>query len=87
MSNSKKLSAKLSKSILRNISNTLNIEHRRKNRVIENPIILYMENDYSIEFIENMKKGYIEMGEINLEIAEFGLSEDAYELMKYESRL
>ncbi|WP_010294748.1 hypothetical protein [Clostridium senegalense] len=87
MSDSKKLNVDISKSLLRNISSNLTSDYEKKEDAIDDSIILYIEDDFSIEFIESMKNGYIEMADINLEMSELGLEQDVCDFIEYESRL
>ncbi|GAA0115117.1 MULTISPECIES: hypothetical protein [Clostridium] len=87
MSDSKKLNVDISKSLLRNISSNLTSDYEKKEEAIDDSIILYIEDDFSIEFIESMKNGYIEMADINLEMSELGLEQDVCDFIEYESRL
>ena len=47
----------------------------------------YISEIKRINFIESMKKGYQEMTEINLALAEIGLTADYETICRYESRL
>ncbi|MBU5226445.1 CopG family transcriptional regulator [Clostridium senegalense] len=87
MSDSKKFNVDISKSLLRNISSNLTSDYEKKEEAIDDSIILYIEDDFSIEFIESMKNGYIEMADINLEMSELGLEQDVCDFIEYESRL
>ncbi|MGG7162859.1 hypothetical protein [Clostridium ihumii] len=87
MSDSKKLHADISKSMLMNISDTLTKDYSESKETLDNSIILYIEEELPIEFIENMKNGYLEMAELNLEISELGLEQDVCDFIKYESKL
>ncbi|MGG7178238.1 hypothetical protein ACQPU1_11615 [Clostridium paraputrificum] len=44
-------------------------QNKKNSKLFEEDLILYSEEDKDLEFFEIMKKGYIEMGQINLSIA------------------
>ena len=44
-------------------------ENKNNSKLFDDEIILYNENNKYIHFYKVMKKGYIEMGDINLQIA------------------
>ncbi|MDN5332453.1 MAG: CopG family transcriptional regulator / antitoxin EndoAI [Tepidanaerobacteraceae bacterium] len=48
---------------------------------------LYLRERERIRMREQLKSGYLEMAEINLKIAEMGISEDLKDLMLYETSL
>lgn len=87
MSDSKKLSVNLSKTLLGKVGKKLSSDYKKNSEFIDETIILYIEGENSIDFIETMKQGYLSMGELNLEIAEFGLEQDVCDFIEYESRL
>lgn len=60
---------------------------RNRSKFIEEAVILYIKEQKSVKMNELMKRGYLEMAKINCEIAEFGVSCDCQELLKYEAEL
>ncbi|GAA0121668.1 MAG: CopG family transcriptional regulator [Clostridium argentinense] len=87
MSDSKKLSVNLSKTLLGKVGKKINPDYKKNSEFIDETIILYIEEENSIDFIETMKQGYLSMSELNLEIAEFGFEQDVCDFIEYESRL
>lgn len=55
-----------------------------KEGYIKDAMSFYIKEKKRIEIIEELKRGYQEMGKINLEIAETGLTEDLNNLFAYE---
>lgn len=44
-------------------------QNKKNSKLFDDDLILYSEETKDSDFLEMMKKGYIEMGEINLNIA------------------
>lgn len=61
--------------------------NRSRSEIIATVLSQYLKERKSVEFKERLKKGYLEMGDINLDIAEKSLLSDecAYEI--YEKYL
>lgn len=53
--------------------------------LIKDTMKLFIENKKSLT--ERLKEGYIEMGEINIELAEYGIEQDLRDLIIYEASL
>lgn len=65
-------------------------KYRKKSEFIKDTLILCIEdkkNKKSISKIEGLKKGYIEMAQINLEMCEMGFADDMLVLKEYEAKL
>ncbi|MEW9095556.1 MAG: CopG family transcriptional regulator [Clostridiaceae bacterium] len=87
MSSSKRLVVNLSETLNNEFNNALKEDSKKRSEFIREAIILYIEEKKIYREIEQMKKGYIEMANINLEIAEMGFASDANELKEYEAKL
>lgn len=87
MSNSKKLVAELSKTFCQEFNEAFQKESKKNSRFIDDRLILYIEERKSLTFLEEMKRGYLAMAELNLESAEIGFESDMYDLIEYEARL
>ena len=84
MSSSKRLVVNLSEALSNEFNRILKEDNKKKSQFIREAIILYIEERKKLEYIENMKKGYEEMAQINLEISEMGCTEDLKDLEEYE---
>jgi CopG family transcriptional regulator/antitoxin EndoAI len=84
MSSSKKLVVNLSETLINEFDRTLKEENKKKSQFIKDAIILYKEERKKIKCIEDMKRGYIEMAQINLEISEMSCAEDLKCIEEYE---
>jgi CopG family transcriptional regulator/antitoxin EndoAI len=84
MSKNKKLSENLSQTLIEEFNNALKEDNKKNSQFIRDAIILYNEEKNKMQFIEQMKKGYLEMAKLNLEISEMGLTQEVEDLQKYE---
>ncbi|MGK0466800.1 CopG family transcriptional regulator [Clostridium sp.] len=84
-----------SKKLVVNISETLNVEFnkalqkdcKKRSEFIREAIILYIEEKKKNSYIDEMKRGYLEMAELNLEIADMGFEIDIKDFKEYEVKL
>ncbi|KMT21112.1 hypothetical protein [Clostridium cylindrosporum] len=60
---------------------------KNKSEVIRKTVVYYINERKRKGLKELMKKGYQEMGNINCEISECGITSDCLELAKYEAGL
>ncbi|MGL5380937.1 hypothetical protein [Clostridium sp.] len=67
------------------IKKIVNIKKNRK--FIKYRLIQYNKQQYDVEFLQLMKNGYLEMAEINLELAQLPFEYDNAEINKYENWL
>jgi CopG family transcriptional regulator/antitoxin EndoAI len=84
MSSSKRLVVNLSETLNNEFNRALKEDNKKKSQFIRDAIILYIEERKKLNYIENMKKGYMEMAQINLEISEMSCAEDLKSLQEYE---
>lgn len=88
MLSSKKLVVNLSEKLNNELNNrALDEDYKKRSQFIKDVIILYIEEKKKLNLIEQMKKGYMEMAELNEEIAEMGFASDIKELKDYEAKL
>ncbi|MDF2880649.1 MAG: hypothetical protein K0R54_1206 [Clostridiaceae bacterium] len=87
MSGTKRLVINISEALFKDFDEALNEDCKKRSEFIQEAIILYIEEKKRLKLIEQMKKGYCEMGEINLEISEVGFTSDIKDLKEYEARL
>ncbi len=68
--------------LLREVDYLAQADNRSRSEVISLALKQYVSEKRKIEIKEQMKRGYLEMGDINLEIAESSLlsDESAYEI-------
>ncbi|MDP4145077.1 MAG: CopG family transcriptional regulator [Bacillota bacterium] len=87
MSSSKRLVVNLSETLCNEFDEALKEDCKKRSEFIKEAIILYIEEKKKLNYIDRMKKGYLEMADINLEISEMGFAADIHELKNYEVKL
>lgn len=87
MAESKRIVVSLPDSLLKEVDNVVCIEHCNRSEFVRKAMKFYISEMKKISFIESMKKGYQEMTEINITLAEVGLTADYETICRYESRL
>lgn len=87
MSGTKRLVVNISEALFNDFDEALNEDCKKRSEFIKEAIILYIEDKKRLKFLEQMKKGYCEMAQINLEISEVGFASDVIELKEYEAKL
>ncbi|NLM34190.1 MAG: CopG family transcriptional regulator [Clostridiales bacterium] len=84
MSGSKRLVVNLSETLGRQLEKKSEEKGKKSSQYIKDAIILYIEERKKNEFIDRMRKGYMEMADINVEMAEMGCADDLKNLQDYE---
>lgn len=87
MAGSKKLVVNLNESLYNEFNKALQEDCKKRSEFIREAIILYIEEKKRLNVFDQMKKGYMEMAQLNLEIADMGFANDVDELKKYEAKL
>lgn len=87
MSTSKKLVINLSKTLYIEFNKTLKKDCKKRSAFIREAIVLYIEEKKRLNYIDEMKQGYLEMAELNLEIADMGFELDIKDFKEYEVKL
>lgn len=87
MSSSKKLLVKVQDKQNEEFNKVLKEDYKKTSEFIKEAVILYIEQKKKSSFINEMKKGYLDMSQINLEISEMGLANDTCDFKEYEARL
>lgn len=87
MAETKRIMISLPNSLLEEVDNIVSMESKNRSEFIREAMKLYLRERKKIQLKEVMKKGYREMGQINLYFAEMGIEEDYNELISYENRL
>lgn len=87
MAELRRIVVSLPDSLLRQVDTILSKEKRNRSEFIQDAMRLYIRERERLRMREQLKNGYMEMAEINLEMAEFGINEDMKDLMLYETTL
>lgn len=87
MSGQKKILISIPEALLLETDTFLSDAKMTRSEFIREAMSFYLNQKKRDKMHERMKKGYAEMGEINLEIAEGCLSADNAALKKYEEKL
>ena len=87
MSTSKKLVINISKTLYTEFNKTLKKDYKKRSESFREAIILYIEEKKRLSYIDEMKQGYLEMAELNLEIADMGFEIDIKDFKDYEVKL
>ena len=87
MSSSRRLVVNLSEALNNEFNKALKEDCKKRSEFIREAIILYIEEKKKLNHIDEMKRGYIEMANINLEMSEMGFASDILEFKEYEAKL
>jgi len=87
MSTSKKLVGNLTETFYCKFNKALQKDSKKRSEFFREAIILYIEEKKRLSYIEEMKQGYLEMAELNLEIAAMGFEIDIKDFKEYEVKL
>jgi len=87
MSGSKKLVINLSETLYNEFQKVLKGDSKKRSKLISDVIISYSIDKKRIKHIEQMRNGYIEMSQLNIEISELGFELEMVELKEYEAKL
>lgn len=87
MSNLKRVMISLPNSLLEEVDYLVKQENGNRSQFIREAMRLYIKEKRRRELRERMKKGYIDMGTINLELANQGLAAENGVLNSYEDNL
>ncbi|AWZ47635.1 CopG family transcriptional regulator [Clostridiaceae bacterium 14S0207] len=84
---SKKLVINLSDALNKELNEILKKNNKKKSEFIREAIIVYIEETKKQSIQEQMKKGYEEMAELNIEYCQLGFQNYKEELEEYETQL
>lgn len=87
MSNLKRVMISLPNSLLEEVDYLVKQENGNRSQFIREAMRLYIKEKRRRELRERMKKGYLDMGTINLELANQGLAAENGVLNSYEDNL
>ncbi len=87
MAQSKKILISLPNSLLEEVDSIASMEKINRSEFVRQAMKLYIREKKKLETRDGMKKGYQEMAEINLKLAELCFDADNEVQKKYEDRL
>jgi len=87
MPTSKKLVVTLSKTLYVEFNKALKKDSKKRSEFFREAVILYIEEKKRLSYIDEMKRGYLEMAELNLQIADMGFEIDIKDFKDYEVKL
>ncbi|NEZ46714.1 CopG family transcriptional regulator [Clostridium niameyense] len=83
----KKVVINISQTLYNEFDEALKQDSKKSSEFFREAIILYIKERKKLNQLEQMKKGYIDMGEINRSYSEAGFMEDVEDLIEYEQKL
>lgn len=87
MSGLRKILISLPDDLIKELDSFISIEKMNRNELVRKALELYINKAKNHEAREKMKKGYQEMAEINILLAEMCVEADNDQQIKYEKRL
>ena len=83
----KKILISLPDNLLKEVDSIVSIEKINRSELVREAMKLYIREKKKIEMRDRMKKGYEEMSEINIKLAEMCFDADVEQQNNYEERL
>jgi len=83
----KKILISLPDNLLKEVDSIVSVEKINRSEFVREAMRLYIREKRKIETRDRMKKGYKEMAEINIKLAEMCFDADNEQEKKYEERL
>ncbi len=87
MAELKKILICLPDNLLKEIDDIVSVEKTNRSEFVREAMRLYIRKKRKMQMREKMKKGYMEMAEINIRLAELCMNADCDQQQKYEKRL
>ena len=87
MAELRKILISLPDNLLKEIDNIVTVEKTNRSEFVREAMKLYIREKRKIQIMEKMKKGYLEMAEINIRLSEACFDADCDQQQKYEERL
>lgn len=87
MAELRKILISLPDNLLKEIDSIASVEKVNRSEFVREAMKLYIREKRKIEMRDRMKKGYQEMAEINIKLAEMCFEADNDQQMSYEERL
>jgi len=84
---SKRIIVSLPDSLLKEVDSIVSMGKKNRSEFIREAMKLYIRERKKMEIREQLKKGYMEMANLNLTLAEYGLIEDSQSFGSYGGRL
>lgn len=83
----RKILISLPDNLLKEVDSFVSVEKTNRSEFVREAMKLYLREKRRIEMRDRMKKGYKEMAEINIKLAEICFEADDEQQQKYEERL
>lgn len=83
----RKILISLPDNLLKEIDNIVSVERTNRSEFVREAMRLYIREKRKIQIMDRMKKGYLEMAEINIKLAEVCYDADCDQQQIYEERL
>ncbi len=83
----KKILISLPDNLLKEVDNIVSVEKTNRSEFVREAMKLYLREKRKMQMRDRMKKGYQEMAEINIRLAEMCMDADSDQQQKYEERL
>ncbi|MCX7841740.1 MAG: ribbon-helix-helix protein, CopG family [Clostridia bacterium] len=87
MAELRKILISLPDNLLKEVDSIVSVEKTNRSEFVREAMKLYIRERRKIEMRDKMKKGYQEMAEINIKLAELFFEADNDQQSKYEERL
>lgn len=87
MAEIKKILISLPDNLLKEVDSIVMVEKINRSEFVREAMKLYIREKRKMEMKDKMKKGYQEMSEINMKLAEMCFDADTDQQQKYEERL
>lgn len=81
------ITVKISKNLLKDVDDYIKYRRVSRDKFIHDAVTHYLCEHKKLELREQLKQGYIEMSDINLELAHEGLKCDSNSIQLYEKCL
>ena len=87
MAELKRIVVSLPDNLLQKVDSFVAQENKNRSEFIQDAMKLYIEEMEKLRVREQLKIGYMQMAEINIEIAEMGICQDYKDFVLYETKL
>jgi len=83
----KRIIVNVPNNLLEKVDYFVALENKNRSEFISDAMKLYIKEREKLRVREQLKIGYLQMGEINIKFAEMGICEDFKDFVIYETRL
>ena len=87
MAELKRIVVNVPNNLLEKVDYFVQIENKNRSEFISDAMKLYIKEREKLRVREQLKIGYLQMAEININFAEMGICEDFKDFIVYETRL